>query len=96
MPQANNGMPGSPPAAYDCYNITTVRYMPDEKRVLGATAYPGCNEDHGINNPLQSPHPGGLLVTLVDGSVQFVTATVDLGVLLRLAIRDDSQNVKLD
>jgi len=95
VPQANNGMPGSPPAAYDCYNITTVRYMPDEKRVLGATAYPGCNEDHGINNPLQSPHPGGLLVGFVDGSVQFISGTTDVAVLLRIAIRRDGQNVQM-
>jgi len=95
VPQANAGMPGTPPAAYDCYNITTVRYGPDDKRVLGATAYPGCSEDHGINNPLQSPHPGGVLVAFVDGSVQFISGTTDLAVLLRLAIRRDGQNVKL-
>jgi len=80
-------------------NIATVRYRPDLKQVIGdkgQESLPGCAEAMGHNNPLQSPHPGGLLVTLVDGSVQFVTATVDLGVLLRLAIRDDSQNVKLD
>lgn len=95
VPQANNGMPGSPPAAYDCYNITTVRYTPDEKRVLGATPYPGCSDDHGINNPLQSPHPGGLLIGFVDGSVQFISGTTDLSVLLRIAIRRDGQNVRM-
>ena len=46
-------------------------------------------EDHGINNPLQSPHPGGLLVGMADASVQFISQAVDLEVLLRLAIRDD-------
>jgi prepilin-type processing-associated H-X9-DG protein len=96
VPQANAGMPGSPPAAFDCYNIATVRYPPDEKRVLGAAAYPGCNEDHGINNPLQSPHPGGLLVAFADGSVQFISGTTDLAVLLRIAIRNDGQNVLVD
>jgi type II secretory pathway pseudopilin PulG len=90
------------------YNITTVRWKPDEKYVLppaGPTGpnnpvpLPGCNEvrDNGAghNNPLQSPHPGGLLVAFVDGSVQFISGTTDLGVLLRIAIRDDGQNVKL-
>jgi len=96
VPLANAGMPSTPPAAYDCYNITTVRYPPDYKEVLGASPLPGCSEDHGINNPLQSPHPGGLLVAFVDGSVQFVSGTTDLTILLRIAIRDDGQNIRLD
>ena len=91
------------------HNLTTVRYKPDLKKVIDRTAggsagsrvggAPGCAEAHsnggqGINNPLQSPHPGGLLVALVDGSVQFISGTTDLAVLLRVAIRDDGQNVK--
>lgn len=76
----------------DAYNVTTVRYRPYFKKVI-STNQPGCAEDHGINNPLQSAHPGGLLVGMVDGSVQFISATTDLAVLLRLAIRDDGQNV---
>jgi hypothetical protein len=87
--------PGGPPATWgaDCWNITTVRYPPNFKRVMGAKPLPGCSENHGINNPLQSPHPGGLLVGFVDGSVQFISETTDLAVLLRVAIRDDGQNV---
>jgi hypothetical protein len=83
--------PGGPPAPWgaDCWNITTVRYRPNLKRVLGATPAPGCSENHGINNPLQSPHPGLLLVGMTDGSVQSLADTTDLGVLLRLAIRND-------
>jgi prepilin-type N-terminal cleavage/methylation domain-containing protein len=84
---------------YTC-NLTTVRYKPDFKKVLGANKREGCNERHlngqGANNPLQSPHPGGILCAFVDGSVQFVSGTTDLAVLLRIAIRDDGQNVKLD
>ena len=85
---------GGPPATWgaDCWNITTVRYPPNFKRVMGATPLPGCSENHGINNPLQSPHPGGLLVGFVDGSVQFISAATDVAVLLRVAIRDDGQN----
>ena len=96
VPTAIGGMPGSPPAVYDCYNITTVRYPANLKHVLGTTPCPGCSEDHGINNPLQSPHPGGILVAFVDGSVQFISGTTNLAVLLRIAIRDDGQIVKLD
>jgi prepilin-type N-terminal cleavage/methylation domain-containing protein len=87
--------PGGPPATWgaDCWNITTVRYPPNCKRVMGAKPLPGCSENHGINNPLQSPHPGGLLVAFVDGSVQFITGTTDLAILLRLAIRNDGLSV---
>ena len=96
VPMANAGSPGTSPAAYDCYNITTVRYRPYYMRVLGTTVHPGCSEDHGINNPLQSPHPGGLQVAFVDGSVQFISDHLSLAVLLRVAIRDDGQSVELD
>jgi DNA-directed RNA polymerase subunit RPC12/RpoP len=95
VPLANAGRPASPPSAYDCYNITTVRYPPHYKRVLGVSALPGCSEDHGINNPLQSAHPGGLQVAMADGRAQFISQTVDFAVFLRLAIRDDGQEVTL-
>ncbi len=84
-------------------NLTVVRYKPDVKRVMGTDPYgaggtAGCAELHyheqqGINNPLQSAHPGGILAALVDGSVQFVSGTTDVAVLLRIAIRNDGQNV---
>jgi prepilin-type N-terminal cleavage/methylation domain-containing protein len=88
---------------YTC-NTTTVRYKPDLKRVMdpgGSGNAPGCDERHdwdsnGANTPLQSAHPGGILCALVDGSVQFMAGTTDLGVLLRVAIREDGQNVKWD
>jgi hypothetical protein len=79
------------------FNVTTVRYKPDLKRVIGASASaPGCGEVLGHNNPLQSAHPGGILCAFVDGSVQFISGTTDLAVLLRVAIREDGQNVKLE
>ncbi len=86
-------VPGGTPATWgaDCWNITTVRYPPNYKRVLGNAPLPGCSENHGINDPLQSPHPGGLLAAMADGSVQFISEKTDLAVLLRLAIRDDGQ-----
>jgi len=94
VPQVNS--PGDPPAIWggDCWNITTVRYPPNLKRVIGtersgATPLPGCSENHGINNPLQSPHPGGVWVAMASGSVQFIREDTDLEILLRLSIRDD-------
>lgn len=93
VPQVDT--PGGPPATWgaDCWNITTVRYRPNFKRVMGAMPLPGCSENHGINNPLQSAHPGGLSVGMADGSVQFVDQTMDLEVLLRMAIRNDGQRL---
>jgi hypothetical protein len=94
--------PGGPPAIWgaDCWNITTVRYPPNSKRVMGVEGtetppLPGCSENHGINNPLQSPHPGGLLVGMADGSVRFIRETAGLEILLRLAIRDDGASPPL-
>ena len=49
-----------------------------------------------LPTPLQSPHPGGILVGMCDGSVQFISGTTDLAILLRLAIKDDGQQVKLN
>jgi hypothetical protein len=83
--------------AHSLFNITTVRYPPDLKRVMTAAdaGYPGCRSVMGHNNPLQSPHPGGILAAFVDGSVQFISGTTDFAVLLRLAIRNDGQAVRL-
>jgi hypothetical protein len=77
----------------DCYNVTTVRYGLNLKRVLGDRPRPGCSEDHGVNNPLQSAHPLGAHVAVTDGSVMALSEDVELSVLLRLAIRDDGQNI---
>lgn len=83
-------------------NVTTVRYKPHLKEVQAGTSggvtgpAPGCAEVGGLNNPLQAAHPGGLLVAFVDGSVQFISGTTDLAILLRIAICDDGQTVKLN
>jgi hypothetical protein len=84
-------VPGRWPATWgaDCWNVTTVRYPPNFKRVMGTPPLPGCSENHGINNPLQSPHPGGLLIGMADGSVRFRTHNANLAFLLRAAIRND-------
>lgn len=78
------------------FNVTTVRYKPHLKAVIGTGQAPGCGEVGGLNNPLQAAHPGGLLVAFVDGSVQFISGTTDLRVLLQIAICDDGQTVKLN
>jgi len=99
-PAANFSEHSSEPGdwvAASLFNITTVRYPVDCKGVMdGPTAgFPGCGQVLGHNNPLQSPHPGGILCGLVDGSVRFVSGTTDFAVLLRLVIRNDGQQVTL-
>ncbi len=91
-------VPGGPPSPWDadCWNITVVRYPPNRQHVLGPSPLPGCSENHGINNPLQSAHRGGFFVALVDGSVHFIEDGTDLEVLLRLAIRNDNRDYQDD
>jgi prepilin-type N-terminal cleavage/methylation domain-containing protein len=97
--------PGTPETTYTpqalVFNVTTVRYKPQLKEVMPggtppAAPPPGVGETCGLNNPLQSAHPGGVLCSFVDGSVQFISGTTDLRVRLQIAICDDGQNVKLD
>jgi prepilin-type N-terminal cleavage/methylation domain-containing protein len=73
-----------PPSSW---NITTIRYQPNtgysQKGVEG--------NPRGPNNPLTSPHPGGLFGLMLDGSVHFINETIDMLTLRRLATRDDGQ-----
>jgi len=87
--------PGGPPTPWgaDCWNLTMVRYPLDYKHVTGTPSLPGCSENHGINNPLQSPHPGVVLLGMVDGSVQPLSSSTELSFLLRLAIRNNLEEL---
>jgi prepilin-type N-terminal cleavage/methylation domain-containing protein/prepilin-type processing-associated H-X9-DG protein len=67
------------------FNLTTVNY-PIGTKLWGP---PGIGENQGVNNPLQSNHPGGCNIALADGSVRFVSNTMDMLTLRRLATRDD-------
>jgi len=71
------------------FNITTVRYPP------GTTDYtlPGVDSNHGPNNPLNSPHTGGVQVVFVDGHVGFISDNVNLPTLKLLCTRDDGRVV---
>jgi len=52
--------------------------------------------DDWIAKQTWSPHPGGGLFGMTDGSVQFISRTTDAQVLRRIAIAQDGQNVKLN
>jgi prepilin-type processing-associated H-X9-DG protein len=43
----------------------------------------------GINVPLNSAHPGGVMCLFADGSVHFVSQSTPLAVVAQLATRDD-------
>lgn len=75
----------SPPS----WNITTIRYRPNDRRY----PQPGVLSNHGPNNPLLSAHAGGVNAAFVDGSVRHLSEGIDIGILQRLATRDDGQVV---
>ena len=86
-------VPGTPPnyaATFPSWNITTIRYRPNERRYNLA----GINQNRGADNPLVSPHPGGVHLLRLDGSVQFTNQEMAVGVLKKLATRDDGETLE--
>jgi len=87
------------PANYsfaEIYNITTINWPINTKVCpTGTTGCPviygtgGINHNHGANIPLNSPHPGGCMGVLMDGSVRFLAETMDMFTLRKVATRDD-------
>lgn len=72
------------------FNVTTVRYRigqaPFADQIFG-----GMSSAMGANNPLTSFHTGGIQVGMGDGSVQFISQSIELETLKKLATRDDGQ-----
>jgi hypothetical protein len=68
--------------------ITTVRYPINLDTPLG-----GCDATYDANTVLNSHHPGGTHATLADGSVHFLSETMDMEAFRRLAAKDDGQVV---
>ena len=71
------------------FNITTVRYAPNAPAINNNPAWPGIDDNFGINKPLNSAHTGGIHVLLVDGAVRFVSNSTDMQTLRRIMTRDD-------
>lgn len=84
------------------FQLTTLRYPINQKRRPG-TGWPaagdcgnlGVCDNASTNLPLNSAHPGGVMVLMGDGSVSFLAETVTLDVVARLAIRDDGLPVSI-
>jgi prepilin-type N-terminal cleavage/methylation domain-containing protein/prepilin-type processing-associated H-X9-DG protein len=72
-----------------CFNITTIRYPPNSVN----TQMNGVANNDGSNNGLYSPHPGGVQVALVDGSVRFINDAINMFTLRVLATRHDGHAV---
>jgi prepilin-type N-terminal cleavage/methylation domain-containing protein/prepilin-type processing-associated H-X9-DG protein len=101
-PGSFNG--GNPTGDLRAFNVTSIRWPINSKKGPPGgtwTDAPGnCNsqgvcDNTGQNIPLNSAHPGGVNVAFADGSVQFLSQTIDLATLGRLATRDDGQPVTI-
>jgi hypothetical protein len=57
---------------------------------------PGLSQGWPSNIPLNSPHPGGVLVLLLDNAVRFLPDQTTMQTLAQLAIRDDGGVVAVD
>jgi prepilin-type N-terminal cleavage/methylation domain-containing protein/prepilin-type processing-associated H-X9-DG protein len=69
------------------FNLICVYHHINEK---SASAY-GVRGNCAPNTPIQSAHPGGAQTVFVDGSVQYLSETLDLNTLYNLANRDDGK-----
>ncbi len=70
-------------------NVTTVRYP-----IRAGYGSAGNAAPYEANIPLFSAHPGGVMIVLADGSVRFVTQTVDFATLTAIADREDGNVVR--
>ncbi|MDR1484004.1 MAG: DUF1559 domain-containing protein, partial [Planctomycetaceae bacterium] len=76
-------------------NITHI-YWTINSVCPGTATGAACNQPYACNTIIASPHTGGAQFTVMDGSVRFITETVDLNnILLRLAARNDDLPVSL-
>ncbi len=69
------------------YNVSTIRQTPNPKGLANFQLSRVCNP------PLKSKHTGGVMILRVDGSVSFITDTIDLALMYSLADRDDGNVV---
>ena len=79
------------PSAYHTANITTLHpnWSLGSKPDRASHPYVGGGGEGPANTPLQSAHTGGLQVVLADGSVRFLSSSIDMGTAFNLADRRD-------
>jgi prepilin-type N-terminal cleavage/methylation domain-containing protein len=75
------------------FNLTTVRYPPNAPAINNNSAWPGIDDNFGINKPLNSPHTGGVHVLLGDGATRFISDNINMFTLRCLCTRDDGNTI---
>ncbi|HBJ38516.1 MAG TPA: prepilin-type cleavage/methylation domain-containing protein [Planctomycetaceae bacterium] len=75
-------------------STTTIRYAPNSTSadLNGVTG----GENERRNTPLSSAHPGGIQLALVDGSVRFISDSINMNILTFLCVRDDGRPITLE
>ncbi|WP_218934589.1 DUF1559 domain-containing protein [Rosistilla ulvae] len=74
------------------FAMSTIRYPINKTRGWSNDrSGTGVGSDGAANIPLNSPHPGGVVALMGDGSIRFIAETITLDTLARLATRDDGQ-----
>ena len=71
------------------FNVTTVYHPVNYKSTTGYGIKGNC----GPNSPIQAVHPSGANIALADGSMQFLSESLDITVLRCLATRNDGKAV---
>jgi prepilin-type processing-associated H-X9-DG protein len=69
------------------FNLTVVAHRINETSALAYGAMGNC----GPNQPLRSPHTGGVNAGLADGSTRFLSEMIDFQLLCNLANRKDGK-----
>jgi prepilin-type N-terminal cleavage/methylation domain-containing protein len=82
------------------FNMTTIRYRINQKTGWNGAGDGNCGAtgvcgNLGSNFPLTSTHPGGIAMLFGDGAVRFVSDSIDMATVAKLAIRDDGYPVDL-
>ena len=77
------------------FNLTVLRQGVNERDFETAASL-GAAGNTGANRPLVSAHPGGVNVSLADGSCQFLSDNTSQATLFNLADKDDGNVASVD
>lgn len=83
--------------------MLTIRYPINQIKAPAGTGWTGSTStlasegvgNYGTNLPLNSAHPGGVVVGLGDGSIRFLAQSLPIAQLAALATRDDGHVLSL-